>query len=318
MTDDKSQPGTDHSENEGESSDEPKKPSKWAHHKPHARDSDTGLAVRKNGEYIAASTDGSGAGIRKIKIIPPADMAELAKNGIAPYEIPNWDKDDPESNWYLQYRKFTPERRAVFLAKLEQHGRIGLAARWAGVVTDTVNRHRKEDPEFDHACNESLSYYHEMCVAGITHQARVGMIDEKYDKEGKLISRRVSYEQQLRMMMVKRADPSYNDIQKQEVSVVGGAVVVPAPIDSVESWEDVVRRHTGGGNAAAVGNSPLSAVNGAQRTLIAGERSEPSAVGQGPEPGVSESSAVAEGRVVKRTILEAEGSEIKENEHKEE
>lgn len=228
---------------------------------------------------MVPSTDGSGAGIRKIKIIPPADMAELAKNGIAPYEIPNWNKDDPESNWYLQYRKFTPERRAIFLSKLEQHGRIGLAARWAGVVVETVNRHRKEDPEFDLACNESLSYYHEMCVAGITHQARVGMIDEKYDKEGKLISRRVSYEQQLRMMMVKRADPSYNDVQKQELSVVGGAVVVPAPIDSVESWDDVVKRHTGGGS---VSNSPQ----------------------------VDGQAAMAEGRVVKRNVLETSGESV--------
>lgn len=206
------------------------------------KDPITGLALRQDGTFIASS--GSGP-ITRIKVIPPADMAELAKNGIAPYEIPNWDKDDPESNWYLQYRKFTPDRRALFLSKLEQHGRIALAARWAGVAPSTINRHRKEDPEFDLACEESLAFYHEMCVASITHQARVGQIDEKYDKEGNLISRRVQYEQQLRMMMVKRADPSYNDVQKQEVSVVGGAVVVPAPIDSVESWEDVVRRHTG-------------------------------------------------------------------------
>lgn len=212
-------------------------------------------------------------------------MAELAKNGIAPYEIPNWDKEDPESNWYLQYRKFTPERRAIFLSKLEQHGRVALAARWAGVNRATVNRHRKEDPEFDLACEESLAYYHEMCVASITHQARVGMVDEKYTKEGQLISRRVTYETQLRKMMVERADPSYQNVSKQEVSVVGGAVVVPAPIDSVESWADVVKRHTGGGSEPSGGDSsPLLT-----------------------DTGASGQSAMAEGRVVKRKIIDVEG-----------
>lgn len=179
-------------------------------------------------------------------------MADLVEKGIAPSLIPNWDRDDPNSNWYCSYRKFTPERKEAFLSKLEQHGRITLAARWAGVTADCIRVHRKSDPDFDAACKEALDMYHEMCVASITHQARVGQVDERWDSDGNLLSRRVTYEQQLRLAILKRGDPSYNDVSRQEVAVVGGAVVVPAPIDSAESWDDVVKKYTSGSSGVGM------------------------------------------------------------------
>ncbi len=220
------------------------------------------------------------------RLSPAADREDMVAKGIAPDLIPNWDKNDVDSLWYLNARKFNEDRKVVYLSKLEQFGRSGLAARHAGVDHGTVLDHRKIDPDFDAACKEAESMYHEMMAASITRQGLVGQVDERYDSAGNVLSRRVTYEQQLRIRLLQRADPSYQDTSRQEVAVVGGAVVVPAPIDSVESWDDVVRRHTG------------ASVNGAQRTLTDGERSEPL--------------AITEGRVVKRTILEAKGEEVKE------
>lgn len=211
-------------------------------------------------------------------------MPDLVEKGIAPALSPNWDRNDPASNWYLGARKLNDERRAIFLAKLEEHGRIGIACRWAGVNRSTVNDHRKMDPDFDAACKEAEYMYHEMCAAGILQQARMGQIDERYDKEGNLLSRRVSYETRLREMIVKRADPSYNDVSKQEVSVVGGAVIVPAPVDGVETWDDVVRRMSG--------------------QTVGGELAN--------EPGNVGPKALSEGRVVKRTVVETLGTEVSE------
>lgn len=283
MTDNKFPLGTDHNENDTESSDSQEKTvSKWARHKVHVRDPETGLSVTKDGTLHKSSGTGP---IKKTKIIPPVDMASLVEKGIAPTLYPNWDPNDPESNWHLSFRKFTPERKETYLCVLEQQGIAVVAARWAGVSTATVMRHRKEDPLFDEACSEAENYYHAMCGASILNQARVGQIDERYNNDGRLISRRVSYETRIREIMLKRAFPDYNDIQKQELSVIGGAVVVPAPIDSVESWDDVVKRHTGGGN---VSNSPQ----------------------------VDGQSAMAEGRVVKRNVLETSGESV-ENEGKE-
>lgn len=234
------------------SSDPPTKP------KPEPRfpiDPKTGLSVRQDGNFIESS--GTGPNF-KLKIIPPADMEKLVELGIAPSLIPNWDRDDPNSNWFCSYRKFTPELKQRFLTMLQLHGRTGLAANHAGVNSETIRQHRKKDPDFDTACREALDLYHETTVAAITHQARAGMYDRKWDKEGNLISERWSTEQRLREILLKRGDSSYQEVNKQEVSVVGGAVVVPAPIDSVESWEDVVKRYAGGNGSSAVGNSPES------------------------------------------------------------
>lgn len=219
-------------------------------------------------------------------------MQSLVERGIAPTLYTNWDPADPESNWQLSYRKFTPERKQIYLTHLEQTGIQAVAARWAGVSSGCIRDHRKADPHFDEACCEAEEYYHAMCAASILNQARVGMIDEKYDREGNVISRRVSYETRIRELMLKRARPDYNETQKQEMTVVGGAVVVPAPIDSVESWEDVVKRHTGGGSSGAASGS-----------IVEGHAPALSA----PSESVSERNAMSEGRVVKRNVVETSG-----------
>jgi len=208
-------------------------------------DPESGITINQDGTLHKSSGSGT---ITKISIIPAAEAYELVKKGIAPTEVPNWDRNDPESNWYVNVRKFTPERQAIFLTKLQQYGRIGQAANFAGVGYATIDRHRKADPEFNEACRLAENTYHEMAATAILNQAIVGQMDRKWDKEGNLISERVTYETQIRKMIVQRADPSYNDVSKQEVSVVGGAVIVPAPVDGVETWDDVVRRMSGGGN----------------------------------------------------------------------
>jgi hypothetical protein len=229
--------------------------------------------------------------LKQIKLHPPAEMQYMVDNGLAPSQLPNWDKEDPESLWYINYRKFTPERREIYLTKLAQTGRVIQSCLWAGISKKTVQRHREADPEFDSACQMAYDLYHENVVTRLTHQALEGQLDIRKDKEGNVISKRVSYEQQLRIRLLQRADPDYRDASRQEVSVVGGAVVVPAPIDSVESWDDVVRRHTTGGQSAGAG----------------------SAVGQGPAlegSGPAGERALSEGRVVKRAVIETDGDEV--------
>jgi len=246
-------------------------------------DPESGITINQDGTLHKSSGSGQ---ITKRAIIPAAEAYELVKKGIAPTEVPNWDRDDPDSNWYINVRKFTTERQAIFLTKLQQYGRIGQAANFAGVSNETINRHRKADPEFDAACRSAEITYHEMVATAILNQALVGQIDRRWDKDGKLLSERTTYETQIRKMIVQRADPSYNDVSKQEVSVVGGAVIVPAPVDGVETWDDVVRRMSG------------SSANGAERTLTDSERSE---LGQ---------RALGEGRVVKRSVVDTSGESV--------
>lgn len=241
---------------------------------------DSGDAIRLDGGRY--ETSGGGPNIKLSTPIGPIDMPDLVRRGLVESEQINWDPTDPESNWACigAYRKFTPERKARFLTKLEETGRILLSCRWAGISHDTVGEHRRADPAFNEACKLAEDMYHEMCAASIMAQARSGMIDERWDKEGNLLSRRISYETRLREKLLDRADPSYRDTSRQEVAVVGGAVVVPAPTDSVETWDQVVARHTGQSVAAHTISPDV-----------------------GPK-------ALEEGRVVKRSVLETSGESV--------
>lgn len=211
----------------------------------------------------------------------PLDLADAYKRGLIDKTDVNWDPKDPNSNWRTVggYRKLTPERKGKFLEVLELTGRIGLAARAAGVAQNTVRDHRKADPLFNEACIEAEQMYHEVTAGLILAQARQGMKDIRYDKEGNLLCERTTYETQIRKLMLERADESYRMTQKQQLEVTGGAVVVPAPEGSVESWEDVVRKHT----SASVVTSGET---------VEGER------------------ALTEGRVVKRSIPAPVGSDL--------
>ena len=203
-------------------------------------------SVKADGEYRAST----GGALKTLEVpghrtARPIDLPDAINRGLLPETgLSALSERDDEGKPVL-YRKFSPERREAFLLHLAETGRIKLSAFRVGVMTKTIEQHRKKDPDFDELCNEAQNLYHETTAALITSQARAGMTDERFDKEGNLLSRRVSYETQIRLAMLKRADPSYIEVKKEEVAITGGAVIVPAPTDSVESWDDVVRRYSG-------------------------------------------------------------------------
>lgn len=215
---------------------------------------------RHDGQY----RESTGGGVVKYpnqRPVQPIDTEDAVKRGLLPENGFSFDADNPDSVQQMGYRKFGPERKKIFLEKLAETGRIKLSALFAGVQPHTVELHRKREPDFDEQCKIAHDLYHELTVALITSQARAGMTDERFDKEGNLLSRRVSYETQIRLAMLKRADPSYVETRKEEVAITGGAVIVPAPTDSVESWEDVVKKYTGSiettGESSDVGERAL-------------------------------------------------------------
>jgi hypothetical protein len=66
---------------------------------------------------------------------------------------PGWDGDRPPA------LKFDDERKARFLATLEEHGMVTIAARAAAVTTDTVYKHREADEAFAKAWEEACAAY---------------------------------------------------------------------------------------------------------------------------------------------------------------
>lgn len=199
-------------------------------------------AVNKDGTIHASN------GIGPIKYTPrrpPLDLEEAKKRGLVPESELSYDQNDPNSLANIGYRKFGPDEQQTYLELLAKHGRHKLAAMCAKVTPGAVSAYAEKDPVFKQLRQEAFDLYHEMTAAIILAQARDGMKDIRYDKDGRVTSVRTSYETQIRKMMVTRADPTYTETQKSEVAVTGGAVIVPAPVENVESWDAIVSRYTG-------------------------------------------------------------------------
>ncbi|QYW02104.1 terminase small subunit [Stenotrophomonas phage Sonora] len=72
--------------------------------------------------------------------------------------------------------EFTPERKLVYLESLRNTGLVYLSAEFAGVVSRTVQEHRKRDPEFNEACEEAKQWWIDnVLVAEAIKRATVGL-----------------------------------------------------------------------------------------------------------------------------------------------
>jgi hypothetical protein len=200
---------------------------------------------------------------------PPAGKSSVvyagnASTGIGPIErkakyfIHIWDaktedesietsfhESHPNSIQSMGRRKFTHERQAVYLNHLAQYGVQVKAALVAGVSPRTVHTCAKTDPDFAEAQRLAIEIHWADAEERIKTEAINGTFDRKWDKEGRLISERRVLETRLRELILKRANPEYVETAKSEVAVTGGAVIVPAPVDSVDSWEATVAKYTG-------------------------------------------------------------------------
>ncbi len=119
------------------------------------------LAALKRGTAIAAAAREAGfhaASFYRRREADPAfgeAWAEAVEIGNAPTFVA------PQNGRRLQLRKsrrvrFNDTRRQVFLAHFAGTCDLKAAAEAAGVCTDTVNNHRRKDPEFAEACAAAL------------------------------------------------------------------------------------------------------------------------------------------------------------------
>jgi len=133
--------------------------------------------------------------------------------------------------------KFGIEEKQIVIRQLADHGRIGAAARAAGVTIKTVKRHVKDDSNFAECVTEALEVYKDRLLAH--HQKLVFEGEEKrsYDREGNLISIETRYPVRLIELELKKHDPGYRD--KQEISHEhrGGVMVVPDGVKDADDWE---------------------------------------------------------------------------------
>ena len=165
---------------------------------------------------------------------PAADLKDLMSRR------PDFDPANPESMFHNVGRKFTAELKLEFLTHLAECGRLGLSASYVGVTYACVIDHRKSDPRFDELVIEAMQHHREQTVAVMIRQAVEGHPEYKFDKEGNLLSARRMFEPALRLAILKGYAPEFVETQKQELTVQGGAVLVPSPTADVSNWANVV------------------------------------------------------------------------------
>lgn len=119
------------------------------------------------------------------------------------------------------------------------------AALVAGVTPQSVQECARTDPDFAAAQKLAWEIWRSDTEERIVTEALNGTFDRKWDKEGTLISERKVQHPRLLELILKRINKEYVETQKSEVAVSGGAVIVPAPVDSVDSWEATVAKFTG-------------------------------------------------------------------------
>ena len=147
--------------------------------------------------------------------------------------------------------KFDEEAKGIFLAEYSEHGRIGEAAMMAGVGTNTVREHMKNDEEFGEAFFMAEQGYKDRLIAHHQNLLFNGTTKESYDRNGNLVSSEQIYPIRLIELELKKHDKGYRDKQEVEVNHTGGVLVAPAEVTSIDDWEsrfnkakDVTREDT--------------------------------------------------------------------------
>jgi hypothetical protein len=170
------------------------------------------------------------------------DMKRRASLAGAPTKLSVVEVEDPETG-EITYKlvssihKFDQEAKNIVISELANHGRIGTAARAAGVTIKTVKVHVKKDVEFAEMIMEATEVYKDKLINH--HQKLVfdGTKKEHYDRNGKLVSTETVYPIPLIQMELRKHDEGYRDKREVSLDVRGGVLVAPSETKSIDDWE---------------------------------------------------------------------------------
>ena len=131
--------------------------------------------------------------------------------------------------------KFCDRLKAIYLEEIEKHGKRTLAALKAGVATNTVLEHMKQDPEFQEAFDLAYDKYRESRVRKLEAQAMNGFEETIFGPTGERSTRK-RYETQLRAMVLRAHGPEYQEKSALDITVRSGVMLAPAILNPDE-WE---------------------------------------------------------------------------------
>lgn len=160
----------------------------------------------------------------------------------APTKLSVVEVEDPETG-EISYKlvstryKFGDEEKLIVYKELCNHGRIGTAARAAGVTIKTVKNHVKKDIAFADMIAEATETYKDKLINH--HQKLVfeGTTKKHYDRNGKLVSEETIYPIPLIQMELRKHDDGYRDKREVALNVRGGVLIAPSETKSIDDWE---------------------------------------------------------------------------------
>jgi len=132
--------------------------------------------------------------------------------------------------------KFDDKAKGIFLEHYSRTSRLNHAAAAAGVCPNTVNTHRKNDPDFDAACEVARGLYNDD-IHALAMKVANGVREPIFGGEFKdqVVGYKTVYHPGIIMQEQKRCNPEYRDKQEIDIKGVGlGALVVPATLTPAE------------------------------------------------------------------------------------
>ncbi len=109
----------------------------------------------------------------------------------------------------------------TYLRVLAETGQKVKAAQIASVERSTVWRRRTQDAEFARRENEALEIARDAYQSEAIRRAVEGTVDEHFDRDGKIVSRKRTYSDTILLRLLGRLDPTWRE--KQQIEIRDGA-----------------------------------------------------------------------------------------------
>jgi hypothetical protein len=131
----------------------------------------------------------------------------------------------------------TVEAIEEFLANLAKTGVLYSSAEDCGLAYFTINRLRKEEPDFEAMVQDALEAYRDVLVKEAHRRAVEGWEEPVFSQKlGTEIGRIQRYDSKLLELLLKRHIPEFREKFEGEIKVTGGVLIAPAQPANTEEW----------------------------------------------------------------------------------
>ena len=138
---------------------------------------------------------------------------------------------DHDTTLGLTRGPFNDERKQAYIAALEQDGEHTFARLAVGVSDSTVTSHRREDGDFDQACEDALHRYRKKFIDELVRRG-VNGVGKPVFHNGEIVGHVTEYSDRLLMEHLKVIDRRYRD--KLEIDMAAHITTTDLELDKLQ------------------------------------------------------------------------------------